>query len=376
MHDVVVVGAGTAGCSVALLLARRGYRVLVVERNGLPPDSSSPHDLSPAAVVLLERWRLLDHLVAAGCPAADGTAVWVGDERLDLPNPAESPLTYAPRRAVLVAVISAAATDAGARVRPGFTAKDLVWEKGRVAGVVGTGADGHTVYERSRIVVAADGRNSLVARVVAAESYEERAATNCCYHALWRGPAGQVPEVFLRERRAVAVCPTDGGLASIVAARPVGEWAAYKRAPERTYLDQIEMFPALARRFEGATRESRLGGTADLASSLRRPCGAGWALVGDAGHPRDSSLCLGTPDVVTEAWALAGAIDEGLSGRRPFGAALAAYHQARDAHVLEAHEALCALASYQWTLDDVAALVARAQAARMSEVGRVVAASA
>ena len=374
MYDVIIVGAGTAGTSLGMLLARRGYGVLILERNGVPSDTPLTHNLGPAAVLLLERWGLLDQVAATGCPPADRTTVWVGTERLELPNPAGAPRTYAPRRAVLLSLTSAAAVAAGAEFRPAFTGKDLVWERGVVSGVVGHGGDGHSLYERAHVVVGADGRNSLVARIVSAETYGERASTNCCYYAYWRGVAGPGPEVFVRERRAVAVHPTDGGLAWIVAARPVTDWAEFKRAPERMYLNQLRLFPELARRLQTATRASRLVGTADLGSEFRQPWGPGWALVGDAGRPGDSSICLGTPDGFVQAQMMASAIDEGLSGHRSLSEALATYHHWRDTQAEEAYEAACTLGSYDWSLVDVADIVARAHAARLRELRRLVSA--
>ena len=324
--------------------------------------------LGPAAVLLLERWDLLEQVVATGCPPADRTTVWVGADRFDLPNPAEVPLTYAPRRAALVTVTSAAAAAAGAEVRSPFVAKELVWEGGRVAGVVGHAADGHSVYERAHVVVGADGRRSVIAQIVGAETYDERPATNCCYYAYWRAAAGECPEVFLRGRRAVAVYPTDGGVSWVVVARPVTDWAAFKRAPERVYREQLGLFPRLAPRFRTATRESRFGGTADLGRAFRSPWGPGWALVGDAAQPGDTSICLGASDVFVQAQMMANAIDEGLSGHRTLDDALSDYHRWRDASAREVYETSCALASYEWSLADVGEIVDRAQAARLRQL--------
>ncbi len=372
MYDVIVVGAGTAGCCLAMLLARRAHRVLLLERSGTAGDSPLTHNLGPAAVRLLMRWGLLEQLVGTGSPPVDRTTVWAGGEQFELLNPPDVPVTYSPRSGALASLTSAAAIAAGAAFRPSFTVKDVVWEDGAVAGVVGHGPEGHSVCERGRVVVGADGRSSLVARVVQAETYDEHPGANCCYHSYWRGDAGQGPEIFLAERRAVAVYPTDGALTWVVAARPVTDWADFKRAPERMYREQMRMFPELARRLRGATRESRFRGTGELGTSLRQPWGQGWVLVGDAGHPRDGTLCLGTSDLCIETEMLAGALDEALSGRRPLGESLVAYHQWRDTRARESHQGICSLASCDWTLDEVAEIVARARALRERELVQLV----
>ena len=70
-YDVIVVGARCAGSPTAMLLARKGYRVLVVDRATFPSDTVSTHLVHPPGVAALERWGLLDRLVATGCPPID-----------------------------------------------------------------------------------------------------------------------------------------------------------------------------------------------------------------------------------------------------------------------------------------------------------------
>ena len=66
--DAVVVGARVAGASTALLLARAGLRVLVVDRARRGSDTLSTHALMRGGVLQLQRWGLLDGVVATGAP--------------------------------------------------------------------------------------------------------------------------------------------------------------------------------------------------------------------------------------------------------------------------------------------------------------------
>jgi 2-polyprenyl-6-methoxyphenol hydroxylase-like FAD-dependent oxidoreductase len=70
-YDAIVVGARCAGSPTAMLLARRGYRVLVVDRATFPSDTISTHQVHAPGIAHLRRWGLLDQLVATGCPAID-----------------------------------------------------------------------------------------------------------------------------------------------------------------------------------------------------------------------------------------------------------------------------------------------------------------
>jgi 2-polyprenyl-6-methoxyphenol hydroxylase-like FAD-dependent oxidoreductase len=68
MYDAIVVGARCGGSPTAMLLARRGYRVLLVDRATFPSDTISTHWVWPPGLACLKRWGLLDRLLATGCP--------------------------------------------------------------------------------------------------------------------------------------------------------------------------------------------------------------------------------------------------------------------------------------------------------------------
>ena len=122
-YDAVVVGARAAGAATAMLLARRGLRVLVVDKGTYGSDTLSSHALMRGAVTRLHRWGLLGKVWAAGTPVITKASFRYGAEVLELDVPAseEIPGLAAPRRTVLDPILVDAAIVAGAAVhhRPG-----------------------------------------------------------------------------------------------------------------------------------------------------------------------------------------------------------------------------------------------------------------
>src|SRR5512145_636910 len=121
-YDAIVVGARCAGSPTAMLLARKGYRVLVVDKATFPSDTISTHLIHPPGVAALKRWGLLDRVTATGCPSIHTYSFDFGPFAISgAPGTEESPVSYAPRRTVLDKLLLDAASEAGAEVREGFT---------------------------------------------------------------------------------------------------------------------------------------------------------------------------------------------------------------------------------------------------------------
>jgi 2-polyprenyl-6-methoxyphenol hydroxylase-like FAD-dependent oxidoreductase len=354
MYDAIVVGAGCTGASTAMLLARRGRRVLVVDRWRRPGDGpAAVQDLGPEGTAMLARW---------GLPMGRGAvhrAVTVGTGQALVENGPFLGSRHAlswPRAALEKTLVDAASA-AGARVRRGFTVTDLIWEDGRVIGVVGHGDDGRSVFERGHVVIGADGRHSFVAAAVRADAYGSRAGEACCYAACWSGLDVRHPEALFADGLVVTVLPGTDGTAAVTVWRPIREWAAFKRRPETTFLGQVERLPGLAARLAGGGRYSRFCGTADLDTGFRAPFGPGWALVGDAGHRTDPIVGRGLGEGLVQAELLARALDAGPGG-------LAAYAQARDWRAREKHRIACVIGSFRWHPQEVPALLRGLEAAR------------
>jgi flavin-dependent dehydrogenase len=158
-----------------MLMARNGYRVLLVDKATFPSDTMSTHLAHPPAVAALAWWGLLDKLKATGCPPITRYSFDFGPVRIaGTPQPANGAAqAYGPRRIVLDALLVEAAVAAGAELREAFTVEEVVVDDGRVTGVRGHAKGGATVTERARVVVGADGRHSLVAKAVRPDRYAE-----------------------------------------------------------------------------------------------------------------------------------------------------------------------------------------------------------
>src|SRR5919112_4502162 len=167
-YNAIIVGARCAGSPTAMLLARKGYRVLLLDRAMFPSDTFRNHFIQPPGVGLLHQWGLLERVAATNCPPIHAIITDLGDGTLAEPIASgEGPnMSYAPRRFVLDALLVNAAVEAGAELRERFTVQELLWEDGRVVGIRGRGDEGGVVDERAHLVIGADGEHSTVAKAV------------------------------------------------------------------------------------------------------------------------------------------------------------------------------------------------------------------
>jgi flavin-dependent dehydrogenase len=218
---------------------------------------------------------------------------------------------------VLDKLLIDAAAEAGAEVREGFAAEELVFEDGRVTGIRGHGHGGGVVTENARVVIGADGLHSLVARQVSPESYHEKPAILCGYYTYWSGLPLNGFEAYDRGDRNWAAWPTNDGLTLLIVGWPISEFEAVRSNVERHYLETIARAPAFAERVRSAKREERFLGTS-VPNYFRKPYGPGWALVGDAGYNRDFVTAQGISDAFRDAELCANAIGAAFSATRSF----------------------------------------------------------
>ncbi len=228
--DVIVVGARCAGSPTAMLLARAGFRVLLIDRAHFPSDSMRCHFIQRTGIEYLTVWGLLPRVAESGCPPIFTKNVNLGDFSMAMP-PETGPdfaAHYAPRRYVLDAILVEAAAEAGASVLQGCTVHDLIWEDGRVAGVRGRTAGGMDIVERAHLVVGADGIYSRVARSVGAATYDERPIATCCYYSYFADvPVDGLEANFLEDRFVVAF-PTNEGLTGVAVAVPIADFPRFR----------------------------------------------------------------------------------------------------------------------------------------------------
>jgi flavin-dependent dehydrogenase len=347
-YDAIIVGARCAGSPTAMRLARKGYRVLVVDRATFPSDTVSTHVVQPLAVAALARWGLIDRLTATGCPPIHTYTFDFGPFTISgAPGTKDTPVAYCPRRTVLDKLLVDAAAEAGAEIREGFAVEEVLIEDGRVVGIKGRSKGAAAVTERARVVVGADGRHSLVAEAARPERYNEKPPLLAAYYTYWSGlPMDGRFETYIRLHRGFAAAPTHNGLTLTVGGWPYSEFETNKKDVEGNFLKSFDLAPEFADRVRGAKREAPFAGAA-VSNFFRKPYGPGWALVGDAGYNRDPITAQGISDAFRDADRCAIALDQAFTGARSFDEAMGEYQRDRDEHVLPMYEFTCQLATLQ-----------------------------
>ncbi|MFH8470699.1 NAD(P)/FAD-dependent oxidoreductase [Streptomyces sp. NPDC017991] len=324
MYDVIVVGARCAGAPAAMLFARAGYRVLLVERSTFPRDTLSTLYIHQPGVALLHRWGVLPAVVGTGCPAIDKVSYSVAGLRLEGASwPAEGqPAAYAARRHLLDPILAQAAVDAGAEFRDGCTVRDLVYDGDRVAGVrLSTGGGAETV-ERARLVVGADGMRSTVAAKVDAKTEIEDPTLTCAYYSYWSDLPAQF-RLYEIPGHWMGTVPTNDGATLVAGYFPQHRFADVRGDALNSLLALVErMAPEVREQMAAGRQLERLRGTGDQRNFFRQAAGPGWALIGDAGHHKDSITARGITDAFFQVQLLADCVGDDLRDPDRLAAAL------------------------------------------------------
>jgi flavin-dependent dehydrogenase len=328
-YDGIVVGARCAGTALAIHLQRAGMRVLLLDADKLHSGQPfSTHALQAPGMVLLDDLGV-GQRIRACTPAVHVTRFEIRGHAIDVPV-AEGSAMYCPRRTTLDPLLQDAAIAAGAELRTSTRVTGLLHEGGRVCGVQAEHA-GKTESYRARWVIGADGRNSSVARMVAARDYIQHETERAGYWGYWRKPAcwdrddpwRRFQTVISLDATARFAFECDGDLlvmGALAARAEVRAWGQDYQARMHAALRASPLTAALSE----AQPVGSVVGLLKARFFIREAVGEGWALVGDAGLHKDPTPGHGITDALRDARALAAALVDGRS------AALECYWRQRD----------------------------------------------
>lgn len=371
--DVVVVGGRVAGASTAMLLARSGARVALVDRGTYGSDTLSTHALMRAGVLQLGRWGLLDAVVGAATPSIQRTRFHYAQgetTEVEIRPSAGVPALYAPRRHLLDRLLVDAAAAAGADVRHGLTVTSLLQNGSRVAGVRARDHQGREVELKAGTTVGADGIRSTVAAHTRARVYGRGRAGGAVLYRYYANLDTVGYEWAYGNSTAAGLIPTNDGLTCVFVGTTPRRMRTLRQAGAeeafRTLLEQACV--ELPERMAAAVPVGRLHGWAGLPGHLRQCWGPGWALVGDAGYFKDPITSHGITDALRDAELLADALVDSMPGLLPAAESLARYQDTRDRLSGRLFAATEAVAAYDWDPDTVRLLVREVSAAMGDEV--------
>jgi 2-polyprenyl-6-methoxyphenol hydroxylase-like FAD-dependent oxidoreductase len=371
-HDVVVVGGRVAGASTALLLARAGAKVVLVDHGRRGSDTVSTHGLMRAGVLQLLRWGVLPDVIEAATPPvravifhyADGESI-----RVPLRPSAGVDALYAPRRYLIDRLLVDAAAAAGADVLHETTATQLLRDSaGRIAGVRVLRRGGGTADLHAFFTVGADGIRSTVAEGVAASVVRQGVTEGAVLYRYFEGLPAEGYEWAYGEGAAAGLIPTNDATCVFVATTPPGLRRLRRDGGDQAFNTVLAMAaPSFVDRVAAATPASSLRGWAGAPGFLRRSWGPGWALVGDAGYFKDPITTHGMSDAMRDAELLADALLAVLSGRSNE-TALTAYERTRNRLSSRLFAVTDAVAAYDWDLDRIRLLLREVSSAMGDEV--------
>ena len=335
--DAVIVGARCAGSTLAIALAKRGWDVLLVDRDTFPSETISTHGIYPNTLARLEQLGVMDTLRAShDVPLLASRLVGFGNEVAGLYTPIDGYDRMAViRRSALDKAIVDTALEAGAEGRFGERVVELIGsgtEDDPVAGVVLE--NGERV--RSKWVFGADGRASTLAGQLGIEKERPLQGEVAFLFGYWRDiPNNDYATLQIHEREFASRTAVEDGLHLLIAMGDAELTRGSEQERRRKYVELLGRFPEMLE--PGLLENAEMVGDVVVAPEslmrgfFRKPTGPGWALVGDASHFKHPGTAQGIADAVEAALYVADRLSSSSPG-------LDEYEAWRDARAAEHYE--------------------------------------
>jgi flavin-dependent dehydrogenase len=344
-YDVIVVGGSVSGAPSAIWLARKGYKVMVVDKDNFPRDTNSTHFIWPRGMSYLNRLGVADK-IRAQTPHFRDLEVSIEGIRLHgrvqlqairdrfeaLHGNADGVVDYCagPRRFYLDKVLLDEARNAGADVREGTAVQSLMIEDGKVAGVRASGPGGAPLEARARVVVGADGRMSRFAGHVSAQKTTVREKSTFAYYGYYSGIDKPGLCIHKRGRFGTAIFPTMQERHLVLVYGPTAWWGEFSHDPEANFIKTYEFVaPDVAALVRQGKRVEDFKAMGRMVAFHRESWGQGWVLVGDACSFKDQWTAMGITHSLRDAELLSGYLDSVLKGDCGWDAAMQHYSDVR-----------------------------------------------
>ncbi|WFB10563.1 NAD(P)/FAD-dependent oxidoreductase [Streptomyces sp. LX-29] len=344
-YDVVISGASLAGSAAAILLARRGVRVALLERRSDPGAYKAlcTHSLQASAYPVLDELGLVPALEKAGAVRNEARwyTRWGWIEPRAAPAGPELPYAYNVRRSTLDPLIrSHAAETPGVDLLLGHQVTGLVREAGRTSGVRASTPQGECEI-RARLVVGADGKDSAVAKFagVPARQYEN-ARFGYLAHFRELPLHGGLSHTWFLEPDMAYAFPNDDGVTVVAVLPDRKRLPAFREDLEGSFLAFVRALPE-GPLIDSAERITKITGTVRYPLHSRKPTAPGVALIGDAALTGDPLWGVGCGWALQSAQWLAESVAPAATGQGDLDSSLRVYAR-RHRRRLRGHQYLAA----------------------------------
>lgn len=375
IYDAIVIGGSVAGAPTAMLLARKGLKVLLVDKDTFPRDVNSTHFIWPRGMSYLNRWGLADHIVESA-PSFKKMDVHIEGIKLR----GEVPLQYlknrfmalhgnnddvvdyycGPRRYFLDEYLLSSAREAGVDVRENTRFSELIvdnngGDKPRVIGIEATTSSGIKLRAKAKLVIGADGKQSAFAKKLGSEYKDYRELSTFAYYGYFSGIDKEELSIHKKGRFGTAIYPTLDKTQMALVYGPTHLWRQFKADAEKNFFNIFDYCaPEITPLLRAGERVEKFKAYGHMPAFQRESTGPGWVLIGDAASFKDQVTAMGITHSFRDAELLSSYIASSISGEYEMDIAIDKFQATRQLDYEKYFDLVCNVAEMNnYTVEDL-----------------------